>query len=785
MRAAHSRLSSRLSAFLLLCLVAMSPLFTVKSEAATQTAAATPVFSLATGTYTSAETITITDATAAATIYYTTNGNTPSLASRSCVSPCAIKVAATEAVKAMAVATGYAHSAVAMATYTIAPPAATPVFSVAAGIYASVQSVTITDATVGATIYYTTNGVAPTTASTVYVSGSVIKVSATETIKAIAVATGYSHSAVATAIYKIVPPLSLPAANPESLGSVIVGQSYAGAIHASGGIGPKFYWTVTGLADGLTSNAATQIGNMLTISGTPTPASAVSFKVSVKDSAGNTAGPVTYSMTVSGGLAGQHNSYLSGRYVCKSEGYFDSNGARWASVSSIYADGKGNFTSGVWDENSRDFAQAIGGTATGTYTIGADNKGLATITSVQTVGGSGTYTKKWALALNNLAGPTASEYERIEVDDVGPSSSGQHGLGTCYQATTSAFTENFSGSFAFGENGEDAAGIPEMIVGRFGAQNGSISQGDLDVADGTAHYNFTFAGSYTTPDTTTGRLTAGVGLFYPGYPTPVEFVNEAVYIIDSDRRFKLDITAGHGAMAGENLKQQQTSYSAANLKGPFVLYHQGYEYGVGKLSGYYSEVLQGKGDGAGNITVNQSYTDSAAVNAQTGTYAAGNAKVTTAVTFDSTAPGRVTLSANGGTRYLYLWGNNSAFEMGVNSTGMDSGLMESQSQTTFTDAAIAGHYTHSLLPRLAPNFGDIVGELNLDNAGNITGSLAEAGQGYFTWYDGIKSTYTWDSTVDGTVLFNNGWLSCAVISSTRLACMNDSANLPRVIIEQK
>ena len=60
---------------------------------------------------------------------------------------------------------------------------------------------TITDATPGATIHYTTNGTTPTTSSTVY-TGSII-VSSSETLKAIAVATNDSQSAVATAAFGI------------------------------------------------------------------------------------------------------------------------------------------------------------------------------------------------------------------------------------------------------------------------------------------------------------------------------------------------------------------------------------------------------------------------------------------------------------------------------------------------------------------------------------------------------------------------------------------------------
>jgi N-acetylneuraminic acid mutarotase len=84
------------------------------------------------------------------------------------------------------------------------PVTATPVFSVPAGSYSSTQTVTISDATAGATIYYTTNATTPTTSSTVY-SGGAITVSSSETLEAIATASGYTTSAVANAGYYITP----------------------------------------------------------------------------------------------------------------------------------------------------------------------------------------------------------------------------------------------------------------------------------------------------------------------------------------------------------------------------------------------------------------------------------------------------------------------------------------------------------------------------------------------------------------------------------------------------
>ena len=82
----------------------------------------------------------------------------------------------------------------------------TPTFSPAAGTYTEAQSVSISTATDGATIYYTTDGTAPTTSSTVF--SSAINVATTTTIKAMAVKDGMNNSSVATATYSIQQPIS-------------------------------------------------------------------------------------------------------------------------------------------------------------------------------------------------------------------------------------------------------------------------------------------------------------------------------------------------------------------------------------------------------------------------------------------------------------------------------------------------------------------------------------------------------------------------------------------------
>jgi len=80
--------------------------------------AATPVISPGTGTYKGKQTVHISDAMAATTIYYTLDGSTPTKASHKYTNA-GIAVTKTVTIHAMATATGFANSQVATATLTI------------------------------------------------------------------------------------------------------------------------------------------------------------------------------------------------------------------------------------------------------------------------------------------------------------------------------------------------------------------------------------------------------------------------------------------------------------------------------------------------------------------------------------------------------------------------------------------------------------------------------------------------------------------------------------------
>ncbi len=208
---------------------------------------ATPTFSPAPGSYNAAQTVTLSDTAAGVSLFYTIDGSTPSASSTPYNGP--INVAATEVVKSIAILSGYPNSAVASGTYVVTTPlTATLTFSPAAGTYHAVQTVTISNSASGASIYYTTDGTTPTASSTLY--NGPITVSGNETIQAVAVESGFTNSAVATAAYVIsLNPAPTPTFSPApgtylSAQSVTIGDSQSGAV---------IYYTTDGSAPTTTS----------------------------------------------------------------------------------------------------------------------------------------------------------------------------------------------------------------------------------------------------------------------------------------------------------------------------------------------------------------------------------------------------------------------------------------------------------------------------------------------------------------------------------------------------
>ncbi|MGC2635783.1 MAG: chitobiase/beta-hexosaminidase C-terminal domain-containing protein [Acidobacteriaceae bacterium] len=213
--------------------------------------AAKPVASRPAGTYAAGTTVTLSDMPTNGSIYYTTDGSTPTTGSTLYTGP--ITINSTEAIEAIAASPSLLNSGVASATYTVATATATPVITPAPGSYPANPSISISDSTSGATIYYTTTGATPTSASAIYSGSFTVTPSAisTVTVKAIAVAPGDAASTVATATFTITTTtsqLTVSGKDPYNLACAVTGPAVTGLPGPSGTV--TFTDTTTGTTVG-------------------------------------------------------------------------------------------------------------------------------------------------------------------------------------------------------------------------------------------------------------------------------------------------------------------------------------------------------------------------------------------------------------------------------------------------------------------------------------------------------------------------------------------------------
>ena len=219
--------------------------------------AAAPVFSPAGGTFTAAQTVTLSSSTLLASIYYTTDGSTPTSASAKYSGP--VTVSANTTINAVAYAPLNNPSTVASSTYVInVPTVQTPIFSVPSPYAGPSTTVSIVDYTPGSTIYYCQDVTNTCTPSRLYTSG--IQSSASGYIRAQGILSGYAASPIATwqgtSTTMVISTTSCPTGTQY--------QPYAGCtISVTGGVPPYVYgWSTTagdGLVEGLTLSTTTGV----------------------------------------------------------------------------------------------------------------------------------------------------------------------------------------------------------------------------------------------------------------------------------------------------------------------------------------------------------------------------------------------------------------------------------------------------------------------------------------------------------------------------------------------
>jgi hypothetical protein len=493
-----------------------------------------------------------------------------------------------------------------------------------------------------------------------------------------------------------------------TLPSATENVAYSQTIGVSGGTSSYTYSIPSGSFPSWAST--TTFDSSGKISGTPDSTGSSTFTVKVTDSAGNTASK-EFTLTVYA-ASGVNNSYLNGNYAFQGLGWTDgtTEGStyRHAVIGSFIADGNGNITSGVIDDNQISGVNTDQ-TFTGTYSIASNNTGFLTLTD--------TYgdTTTMAVSLGSISSSVATAGSFIEYDDttgIGSNSGGSRLSGELAQQTTSAFTTaSLSGSYAFGEEGETCSTTsgsscsssataygPLSIAGvATFSGSGSISTGEEDAAVGFTQYSeLSLSGSYGTPNATTGRVTATLSL-----PSGIDSNEQAIwptdfvyYIVNSGKLYVMstDSHASHALIAGQAVQQSVSSFSSSNFNGNIALWGAQADPVYVTDFGASSESSKSSAD-IFAATVSSSSLSGTQYENEDGTY---TTKTISGLTASVASNGRVTISGETDPPVFYLYATNSGFGTNTaNSTSNSApGLYDllPQSLTSFSTSTLSGDY---------------------------------------------------------------------------------------------
>ena len=405
---------------------------------------------------------------------------------------------------------------------------------------------------------------------------------------------------------------------------------------------------------------------------------------------------------------GVNNAELNGNFAFTFNGLTgNANGSVvFAAVGRFTADGAGNVTNGELDTNGVGAgSQLTALTFTGTYSIGADNRGVM---SLNIPGGA-------KLAFAMMANGNA---QFIEMDAAG--GAGTIGSGTMEKVDTTAYsTARIAGDYAFGAAGFDNANNRAAIAGRFTSNGtGTLTNAAGDVnAYGTDYSMIFTAANYSVSNTATGRGTMNLAFTFGGTPDSLNFV---FYIVNSGKLFVMasdPVTTATPLLNGVVVQQQIPvgGFTNASLNGNMVIYLTGHSVcggATGSVPKAGAGLLTANGNGAFSLTYDENYCR------------APNSFTNAPGTYSVASNGRASITVGGFSLVAYLVNLNQIF-LFVSDPNVLFGFGEPQAAGSFTNGALKGTYAGFATYPAA--FGVVVfsGEFSADGAtptGNITGA---------------------------------------------------------------
>ena len=528
-----------------------------------------------------------------------------------------------------------------------------------------------------------------------------------------------------------------------------VGVAYNTTVQSSGGT-PPVMWAVTvgALPAGLALNTSTGA-----ITGSPTTTGASSFTVQATDSATPTAQTATQALSITVVASGVNNSELNGQYAFLLSG-FDAGGPV-AIAGEFTADAAGHLTNGLQDVN-RTSGVSKSQAFTGTYAIGADNRGTLTM-------GTATF----AFSVGSITLGVAAKAHVIEFD-----ATGTNVVGVIQKQDPAAFSvAQFSGDYAFGASSPTLkSGVAARfgVAGRFTASGGALTSVVADTDDnGSVQAIPSFTGTYTVAANGRGTIT----LSPPGATTPV---SASCYIVSASEALLMSI-------------DPQTGLTANSLFAGSVLKQVGGPFGISSLNGTDVISLGGLGSTAGTSDVqvgllvpvgNGTYTLSTDEN-NGGTV---TSNPTASGTYTVAANGRVIVTGGAHPPVIYLVSQDKGFIVGTD-TAVTTGFFEPQVGTSFTNASLSGNYifgelapvasSSSLSSGIASPNGGTPGTISGTSDKNQSGTLV-AGQTFTSPYTVSSNGRTTMGTAPDTNVMYIVSSSKAVFISTKTTKTNST-----------
>jgi hypothetical protein len=439
--------------------------------------------------------------------------------------------------------------------------------------------------------------------------------------------------------------------------------------------------------------------------------------------------------------SGGSESLLTGAYTFLLHG-FDSANNPAIVIGTLTFNGTGTITAGAVDMNLNSGVKSNLSVASGSYTVGNDQRGCMVITT-------SAGTQNYRFSLGNISDGVASTGHMIDFDTAGPFTAG-----ILRKQSGGPFSNaSANGNYVFGgSSSQNSAqctspcklGLIGVITlnGKGGVSGGSEDFNQNGVIDGNAA-NTTWPASPISIDSggtysvaANGRATLTFS-FGGGASTS----DTVLYLVSPSETFFMstDPQTTNGVTAGTALLQSGTPFATNPLSGSYIGYDSGTgATGVGRTDLYL----------LGPLTSGSSALAGVQLRNTGGTFSYGS-NAFSGATYSVSTAGRAIITGGGHNSLLYLVSASQAFFLQANAS-VDSGFFELQSGGPFSTGSVSGTYA--------------LGDIDLVNA-NIT-----ALSGIATFTSGSNGiSLTLDANANGGSIVGQQQSDMYSLDSTGLA----------------